>query len=115
MIMPRLRLASLVLLALLGPVAVAAAPAKPQLVAAGATVKEDESGAIVEVRFAGPAVDLGAFRNPDMTGASLVPTTSVDQYAATMGRWLGTSDANLDNIFPNLRNFTRRDLGFMSA
>ena len=58
--MPRLRLASLVLLALLGPVAVAAAPAKPQLVAAGATVKEDESGAIVEVRFAGPAVDLGA-------------------------------------------------------
>jgi hypothetical protein len=32
-----------------------------------------------------------------------------------MGRWLGTSDATLDNIFPNLRNFTPRDLGFMSA
>jgi uncharacterized protein (DUF1501 family) len=60
-------------------------------------------------------VDLGAFRNPDMAGTALVPTTSVDQYAATMGRWLGTSDANLDNIFPNLRNFTPRDLGFMSA
>ncbi len=60
-------------------------------------------------------VDLGSFRNPDMAGAALVPTTPVDQYAATMGRWLGTSDANLDKIFPNLRNFTPRDLGFMSA
>ena len=60
-------------------------------------------------------VDLGAFRNPDMAGAALVPTTSVDQYAATMGRWLGTSDPSLDAIFPNLRNFTPRDLGFLSA
>ncbi|MBX9574937.1 MAG: DUF1501 domain-containing protein [Caulobacteraceae bacterium] len=60
-------------------------------------------------------VDLGAFRNPDMAGASMVPTTSVDQYAATMGRWLGVSDASLDAIFPNLRNFTPRDLGFLWA
>ena len=60
-------------------------------------------------------VDLGAFRNPDMAGGALVPTTSVDQYAATMGRWLGTSDPSLDAIFPNLRNFTPRDLGFLSA
>ena len=59
-------------------------------------------------------VDLGAFRNPDMAGSALVPTTSVDQYAATMGKWLGTSDASLDAIFPNLKNFARRDLGFMT-
>ncbi len=60
-------------------------------------------------------VDLGSFRNPDMAGSSLVPTTSVDQYAATMGRWLGASEASLDGIFPNLRNFSPRDLGFMST
>jgi hypothetical protein len=31
-----------------------------------------------------------------------------------MGRWLGASDANLDAIFPNLRNFAPRDLGFLT-
>jgi uncharacterized protein (DUF1501 family) len=58
-------------------------------------------------------VDQGSFRNPDMSGNIMIPTTSVDQYAATMGRWLGVSDANLDTIFPNLRNFATRNLGFV--
>ena len=58
-------------------------------------------------------VDQGTFRNPDMAGNILVPTTSVDQYAATLGRWLGVSDGNLDTIFPNLRNFATRNLGFV--
>ncbi len=59
-------------------------------------------------------VDLAGFNNPNMVGGSLVPTTSVDQYAATMGRWLGVSDGGLDAIFPNLRNFPTRDLGFLA-
>ncbi len=59
-------------------------------------------------------VDLGTFRNPDMAGGSLVPTTSVDQYAGTMGKWLGVDDGGLNAIFPNLRNFPTRDLGFMA-
>ena len=58
-------------------------------------------------------VDLGTFRNPDMTRSSLVPTTSVDQYGATMGRWLGVSEPNLDIIFPNLGNMVTRGLGFL--
>ena len=58
-------------------------------------------------------VDLGTFRNPDMSRSYLVPTTSVDQYAATMGRWLGVSESNLDTIFPNLRNMVSRGLGFL--
>lgn len=58
-------------------------------------------------------VDLGAFRNPDMAGTALVPTTSVDQYAATMGKWFGVSDTDLDTIFPNLRNFSPRYLSFL--
>jgi len=44
-----------------------------------------------------------------------IPTTSVDQYAATLSRWLGLSEAQLNSIFPNLVNFGTRDLGFMSA
>lgn len=59
-------------------------------------------------------VDSGNFRNPDMAGNALVPTTSVDQYAATLSRWLGASESGLDTIFPNLKNFPRRDLGFMT-
>ena len=58
-------------------------------------------------------VDLGTFRNPDMSRSYLVPTTSVDQYAATMGRWLGVSESNLDTIFPNLGNMVSRGLGFL--
>ena len=58
-------------------------------------------------------MDLGSFRNPDMAGAALVPTTSVDQYAATLGRWFGVSDTDLLTIFPNLHNFSPRYLGFL--
>ena len=42
-----------------------------------------------------------------------IPTTSVDQYAATLLRWLGASDSLLDGVLPNLRHFTRRDVGFL--
>ena len=35
----------------------------------------------------------------------LLPSTSVDQYAATLARWFGVADAELDGILPNLRRF----------
>lgn len=52
---------------------------------------------------------------------SLLPTTSVDQYAGTLAKWFGVSDTELDTIFPNLNNFVglknginyTKDLGFM--
>ena len=58
-------------------------------------------------------VDQGNFRNPDMDRNIVIPTTSVDQVAGTLGSWFGVTDAQLDTIFPNLRNFSRRNLGFM--
>ncbi len=43
-----------------------------------------------------------------------IPTTSVDQYAATLLAWFGATDGQLDTILPNLRNFgTARRLGFV--
>lgn len=58
-------------------------------------------------------VDRTGFTNPDMAGNILIPTMSVDQYAGTMGAWLGVPDTALDVIFPNLRNFSARNLGFV--
>ena len=45
----------------------------------------------------------------------MVPGISVEQYAATLAKWMGVPDGQLGTIFPNLKNFTTRDLGFMSA
>jgi uncharacterized protein (DUF1501 family) len=35
----------------------------------------------------------------------LLPSTSVDQYAATLARWFGVAKTELMDIFPNLKNF----------
>jgi len=42
-----------------------------------------------------------------------IPTTSVDQYAATLLRWFGADDGQLGAILPNLGNFSQRTLGFL--
>jgi uncharacterized protein (DUF1501 family) len=41
-----------------------------------------------------------------------IPTTSVDEYAATLARWFGVTESNLDVILPNLARFPSRNLGF---
>ncbi len=54
--------------------------------------------------------------SPDQLGnGSLLPGTSVDQLAATLGTWFGVSAGDLATIFPNLANFdaAKRNLGFM--
>jgi uncharacterized protein (DUF1501 family) len=43
-----------------------------------------------------------------------IPSTSVDQYAATLAAWYGTSTTDLQAIFPNLKNFSTQNLGFFS-
>ena len=57
--------------------------------------------------------DVGGFNNPDAVGGAQIPTTSVDQYGATLGRWFGVSDTDIDVIFPRVRNFQNRYLGFV--
>ena len=50
----------------------------------------------------------------DATGRGVwVPTTSVDQYAATFASWLGMDQAGLAGIFPNLANFPQQKLAFL--
>jgi uncharacterized protein (DUF1501 family) len=53
---------------------------------------------------------------PDDSGEGRwIPTTSVDEYSATLARWFGVGSADLGTIFPNLGRFSRPDLGFMGA
>ena len=42
-----------------------------------------------------------------------IPTTSVDQYGATLARWFGAGPAELPTVFPNLGQFPPGDLGFL--
>jgi uncharacterized protein (DUF1501 family) len=51
-----------------------------------------------------PVVALGT--NEDAGQGRLIPTTSVDQYAASFARWMGLSDGQLTDVLPNLQYFS---------
>ena len=58
----------------------------------------------------------GGFDSPDLLNSGvLLPSTSVDQYAATLGRWFGVGEAELATILPGLNNWSAssRQLGFV--
>ncbi len=59
-----------------------------------------------------PTLALGG---PDDSGSEgrWIPSTSVDQYAATLATWFGVAQADLPTVFPNLANFPSWDLGFL--
>ena len=61
-----------------------------------------------------PTLALGGPDDADQNGR-WIPTTALDQYAATLATWFGVSAANLSSIFPNLANFPASNLGFMLA
>jgi uncharacterized protein (DUF1501 family) len=42
-----------------------------------------------------------------------VPTTSLDQYGATLASWFGVPDTSMNTVFPNLPKFPIRNLGFV--
>ncbi len=56
--------------------------------------------------------DLSGIRFTENKGR-LIPSTAVEQYAATLGKWFGLNSGELDNIFPLLSRFSNSDLGFM--
>jgi uncharacterized protein (DUF1501 family) len=44
----------------------------------------------------------------------MLPNVSLTQYAATLARWFGAADADLDGLFTTLPSFATRDLGFLT-
>jgi uncharacterized protein (DUF1501 family) len=54
-------------------------------------------------------------RGPNDVGrGNLLPTTSVNQYAATLASWFGIPATQLVDVLPNIVNFTQPNLGFMA-
>ncbi len=47
------------------------------------------------------------------TRGRFIPSVSVEQYAATLGRWYGLTDTDVPLVFPNINNFPTSNLGFM--
>jgi uncharacterized protein (DUF1501 family) len=49
----------------------------------------------------------------DTTQGRWIPTTSVDEYAATLATWFGVSTTDLPTVFPNIGRFAKPNLGFL--
>lgn len=59
-----------------------------------------------------PSFELGGPDDTDTRGR-WIPTTSIDQYGATLCSWFGIPDGAMNSIFPNLPNFSVRKLAFL--
>ena len=62
-------------------------------------------GAVNGRQIYGDMPDYGFEHGQDAGNGRLIPTTSVEQYAATLGRWFGLSEAELAVALPGLGNF----------
>ncbi len=74
-------------------------------------------GAVAGKNFIGKSPQFANNGDNDFGQGRLVPTTGVDQLAATLAKWFGLSDADIQMVLPNIVNFDKSawNLGFMTA
>ena len=72
-------------------------------------------GAVNGQQFYGTAPTPANGGIEDVGQGRYLPTTSVDQFAATLARWFGVSEAEMPRIAPSIGRFDQKDLGFMRA
>ena len=70
-------------------------------------------GAVKGGRYYGTAPHISLDTDDQVGQGRLLPTTAVDEYAATLARWFGASESELPDVFPNIGNFSNTNLGFV--
>jgi uncharacterized protein (DUF1501 family) len=70
-------------------------------------------GAVNGGRFFGTAPHVSVQTDDQVGQGRLLPSTGVDQFAATLARWFGCSATELPGILPNVGNFPTTNLGFV--
>lgn len=81
-----------------------------QLIVGGSVLGHTFYGAYPTLRLGGPD-DTDGGSNPR---GRWIPTTSVEQYAATLATWYGLSTADLSAVFPLIGRFSTANLGFLA-
>ncbi len=71
-------------------------------------------GAVRGREFYGQMPDLALGSANDVGRGRMLPTTAIDQYAATLAKWFGLDSAQVATVFPRLTNFASGDLGFLN-
>lgn len=72
-------------------------------------------GAVKPRHWVGALPAMSLSEGPDNVGRGrLLPAIGIDQFGATLAIWMGVPEGQLDVVFPNLVNYTRRNLGFMN-
>jgi uncharacterized protein (DUF1501 family) len=72
-----------------------------------------QGGAVLGGKLYGTAPDLAIKGRDDGGAGRIVPTISTDEYAASLARWFGVSNGDLGLVFPNLKNFSQAQVGFL--
>jgi len=72
-------------------------------------------GAVRGRNLYGTWPSLGLEGPDDLGRGRIIPTTAVDQFAATLAKWFGVAPGDLTGVFPRLGEFATADLGFMAA
>ncbi|HEX5887484.1 MAG TPA: DUF1501 domain-containing protein [Pyrinomonadaceae bacterium] len=80
------------------------------LIVGGAVLGHTLYGTYPILRLGGPD-DTDGGTNPR---GRWIPTTSVEQYAATLATWYGLSTADLPAVFPLINRFSTANLGFLA-
>ncbi|WOI52774.1 DUF1501 domain-containing protein [Parvularcula sp. LCG005] len=70
-------------------------------------------GAVKGGQYYGTAPHVSLETEDQVGQGRLLPSTGVDQFAATLARWFGASASDLPDIFPNIGNFSDTDLKFI--
>ena len=70
-------------------------------------------GAVQGGAFYGRMPTLAVGGPDDTSQGRWIPTTSVDEYSATLARWFGVGPSDLPYVLPNLGRFPTQGLGFV--